>query len=491
METKTVSYKDFGAVGDGYTDDYLAIRNAHEYANEVGAKVVCEAGARYYLGPNGLISCIIKTDVDWTGAEFIIDDSKITLDNESMRAPIFIVEPSLKQFTLPIKSLKKGARELGVKPGVPCLIMLEDKEQRRYIRFGPNANRGVPQSEIILVDAEGRIDENTPPMFDYNEITSHVCIPADEKHVTVRGGHFITVANVTFPKKWIAFERGIKVRRSNTTVVGLKHSVVGDNPYRCAYHGIIVAENSNNILIKDCEFYAMMNTYFKGTDGKNVLIGSYETGGRACNNITWQGCTQSNFFKPDGSLNDAGMMGSNLMKNAKYIDNFVASFDAHTGLYNLYMKGCTVKGMGIQGGGTAILEDVHMYKPYAMHLKCDYGSGWDGDFIFKNMTLEDPDGSDRYYLFRTNWVNHDFGYKVNMPRRVTIENMKIPEGCHITYLRPAFDGHSDVSGDTLSDGSVNNNPVTPTERITVKGEIKPDFSLNEGDFLKYTELVCE
>ena len=489
MQENIVSYKDFGAVGDGYTDDYLSIFKAHEYANSIGAAVVADKGARYYMGPNGRLSCIIRTSVDWTGATFIIDDSKITLEDESMNAPLFIVEPSLERFTLPLESLAKGAESLGVKPGVPCLIMLVDETQRRYIRFGPNANKGVPQSEIILVDADGRIDPDTPPTFEYKNITSHFCIPTDEEPVTLKGGHFITVANATFPKRWVAFERGIRVKRSNTTVEGLKHSVVGDNPYRCAYHGIIVAENSNNILIKDCEFQAMQNTYFKGADGKDVLIGSYETGGRACNNITWQGCTQSNFFNPDGSVNQAGMMGSNLLKNVKYIDNFVGSFDAHTGLYNLYMKGCTIKGMGIQGGGLAVLEDVHMYKPYAMHLKCDYGSGWDGDFVFKNVTLDDPGKTDRYYLFRTHWVNHDFGYKVKLPRRVTVENMKLPDGCHITYLRSFFDGHIDVSADKLIDGSENKNPVAPTELITVIDKEKDlDFRLNDGEFLKHTSL---
>ena len=148
--------------------------------------------------------------------------------------------------------------------------------------------------------------------------------------------------------------------------------------------------------------------------------------------------------------------------------------------------------MGIQGSGLAVLEDVHMYKVYAMHLKCDYGSGWDGDFVFKNVTLEDPEGGERYHLFRTQWVNHDFGYKVTMPRTVTIENLKLPEGCYITYLRKVFDNHADVSGEVLSDGTKNENPVTPTEKITViYTDEKTDFRLNEGDLLKNTSLIFE
>ena len=47
---KTVCYEDFGAVGDGVTDDSAAIRAAHEYANENGLDVVCEGAKTYYIG---------------------------------------------------------------------------------------------------------------------------------------------------------------------------------------------------------------------------------------------------------------------------------------------------------------------------------------------------------------------------------------------------------------------------------------------------------
>ena len=47
---KTVCYEDFGAVGDGVTDDVAAIRKTHEYANENGLDVVCKGAHTYYIG---------------------------------------------------------------------------------------------------------------------------------------------------------------------------------------------------------------------------------------------------------------------------------------------------------------------------------------------------------------------------------------------------------------------------------------------------------
>ena len=39
MEKKYVSYEEFGAIGDGKTDDFDAIAKAHEYANENGYEI--------------------------------------------------------------------------------------------------------------------------------------------------------------------------------------------------------------------------------------------------------------------------------------------------------------------------------------------------------------------------------------------------------------------------------------------------------------------
>ena len=47
---KFVTYEDFGAVGYGKTEDFDAIKRAHEYANENGLDVVCEDAKTYYIG---------------------------------------------------------------------------------------------------------------------------------------------------------------------------------------------------------------------------------------------------------------------------------------------------------------------------------------------------------------------------------------------------------------------------------------------------------
>ncbi len=42
-----IRYEDFGAVGDGKTNDFSAIKRAHDAANETGEGLVATAGKCY------------------------------------------------------------------------------------------------------------------------------------------------------------------------------------------------------------------------------------------------------------------------------------------------------------------------------------------------------------------------------------------------------------------------------------------------------------
>ena len=106
---KTVCYEDFGAAGDGIQNDADAIRAAHAYANEKGLKVVVDSTKTYYI-PKIEKEIIIKTDVDFGTAEFIIDD---TGDMEDRRLSIFNVESDYPKITIDNMPLvKKGQKKI-------------------------------------------------------------------------------------------------------------------------------------------------------------------------------------------------------------------------------------------------------------------------------------------------------------------------------------------------------------------------------------------
>ena len=77
-----VYYSEYGAIGDGVTNDFYAIKKAHEAANELNVPVYAEEGKTYLMSTtadnNGNSYTIpIKTNTDWRGCKFIFDSTNV------------------------------------------------------------------------------------------------------------------------------------------------------------------------------------------------------------------------------------------------------------------------------------------------------------------------------------------------------------------------------------------------------------------------------
>src|SRR6476661_6026372 len=81
-----VSYSDFGAIGDGKTDDFDAIAATHAFANQYHIPVKANSKAKYYIGGKDR-TVSIQTDTDFGDASFIIDDTNVRNRN----LPVFMV----------------------------------------------------------------------------------------------------------------------------------------------------------------------------------------------------------------------------------------------------------------------------------------------------------------------------------------------------------------------------------------------------------------
>ena len=90
-----VNYEDFGAIGDGKTDDIYSIAATHAFANQNGLSVKVKENAKYYIGGKNR-TAIIQTNTNFGNANFIIDDTEV----ENRNTPIFKVSSSLKSFKL-------------------------------------------------------------------------------------------------------------------------------------------------------------------------------------------------------------------------------------------------------------------------------------------------------------------------------------------------------------------------------------------------------
>ena len=90
-----VFYSEYGAVGDGVTDDFDAIIRTHHAANELGKKVSADPGATYYIGGSGR-TAEIQTDTYWGDAKFIIDNTRL----ENRRSYVFTVTSKLPKIDI-------------------------------------------------------------------------------------------------------------------------------------------------------------------------------------------------------------------------------------------------------------------------------------------------------------------------------------------------------------------------------------------------------
>ena len=122
-DNKYVTYEEFGAKGDGVTEDFAAIKAAHDYANEHGLPVKAKDGATYYIHDtriDGVVSEItVRTDTDWGKAEFIIDDSDLSPfnDDKMYTKDIIFVMPDTPTEKIEDEALLASVVKAGLRPG--------------------------------------------------------------------------------------------------------------------------------------------------------------------------------------------------------------------------------------------------------------------------------------------------------------------------------------------------------------------------------------
>lgn len=433
-----VLYSDFGAKGDGKTDDMEAIVAAHEFANEHRLPVKADKGATYYIGGKEL-TAVVQTDTDFRTASFLIDDREVLNHN----APVFLVSSNLAPYKLDgITSLKKNQKKIDIELQGSALITVTDSGTKRYIRFGPNQNSGTSQTDIFLVDKKGNIDKNAPIIWDFDQITDVTALPIDEKTLNITGGNFTTIANQE-ESKYNYYSRNISIQRSNVIVDGLEHRIKGEGEHGAPYNGFLNISNCTDVTVQNTLLTGHKTYQTIGSAGKPVSMGSYDIiVGRALN-VSFINCSQTN------DIDDStywGIMGSNFSKNLLFDRCTFSRFDAHMGVANATIRNSTLGHMGINAIGTGVftVENSIIRGRSLINLRPDYGSTWQGKLIIRDCTFVPSGGRPTgVSLFSgSNSGQHDFGYTCYMPEQIIIENLRIDDSNHPeNYPGPAIFGN--------------------------------------------------
>lgn len=426
LAAKTVTYEQFGAKGDGKSDDRAAIVAAHAHANKIGASVRAKDGAVYFIG-KGAETATVKTDVDFGKAKFIIDD----VDIPKLNSPLFRVEPTGKEFKITeVKSLRRDQKTIGMKLPCACLVHIQDSNIRRYIRLGLNQNNGTAQQETIIVDKNGRIDPSAPLLWDYPEVTAMTAYPIDPKKLTIRGGHFTTIANQR-ESKYTYHTRGFVINRSNVEITSISHDIIGELDHGAPYASFIGIQFACNVTVSDCVLTGHRTYMTIGSAKRPVPMGSYELGVNNSIGVSVVNCRQTN------DINDRrywGIFASNYCKNLLFDKCEFSRFDAHMGVYNATILNSRLGYMGIHaiGAGVFTVENTTVYANEFFELRPDYGSTWEGEFIVRNCRFVPANGRKiaGCLVMGRNSGMHDFGYTCHMPAKIVFDGLEIDDSSH-------------------------------------------------------------
>ena len=348
-----ITYEDFGAVGDGKTDDFDAIIKAHEYANANGLSVFADETATYYIGGADK-TALIMTDTDWSTARFIINDTNV----ENRSSWIFNIAPSKRAVDISdrVSPLKSDALNIGTSLDGTYLVVLTDSNVKRYIRKGANQNSGSNKTDVILADKKGNISPDTPLIWDFDSVTSATAYPVDTEILTVKGGRFTTVAN-NAPSEYNYYSRGILVRRSNTVIDGLYHDIINEGKTGAPYSAFVSLSCCANVTVKDCTFTGHKKYSTIGSAGTSVTMGTYDIGAATVVNAKFINCNQTNDITDNAYW---GIAGTNYCKNLVYDGCALSRFDAHQGVLNATVINSVLGHHGIKliGSGTALIENT-------------------------------------------------------------------------------------------------------------------------------------
>ena len=424
MDGKYLRYEDFGAVGDGVTDDLPAIVACHEEANRTGTPVKATDGARYYIS-NKKMTAYIKTDVDFGSAEFIIDDR----DLEDIHFDVFVVDSDYEGFRPDIKELSAGQKKLGLSHEGNLYVRVFNENHKIFIREGLNMNAGTPVTDCFILDTEGNISPSVD--WDYPVITDAYARRIDDKPITISGGIFTSIANIQesfYNYHW----HGICIRRANVTLSGLRHYVTGEGEHGAPYRSFIYMKETANVTVKDCLLTPHLIYYTESkVPGKPVAMGSYDINSHASVNVSFINVRQSI------DMNDVrywGIFTSNFSKNLYLEGCELSRVDAHQGVTNITVKNCVFghEGLLLIGCGEAYIENTEVRACTFFHLRPDYGAVWNGNVTVKNcywnfreQAYHTPSSKNRTAFVWGNNGTHNFGYICRAPKTINIDGLRI------------------------------------------------------------------
>lgn len=399
----------FGAIGDGVTDDGLAIKACHEYANLRNYNVIYPTNRKFYFKEVSKIP--VLTSVDFNNAELIFDESTT---NVSDTEPIFefpaniYSEHTNDSLVDAIKNkFKKGVKnipELSFKDGQKFVEIYDDNDLI-FARYGVPADTAPrARCDIFRIDDHGNLLDDL--MYNFNGLT-RVVIHNIPPRITVKNTKIETLGSVSVSGLYL--ERNIRVLRSNVIVENIEHTVINDNKNLKRSRGIIHTRNCCDIYIKDSKFPPRL------TDG------SYELSNFMTLNITYDN------VDADSDENEKwGAHVGYLMKNLRVANGSKFNrIDSHLPSMNIEISsGSTIgrKGLTVCGFGLLKIDNIISKAARMVSLRDDYGAFWSGEMEISKVEFI-PAIKEPSLLYAKPILGHDFGVVPVLAKKISMRDI--------------------------------------------------------------------
>ena len=368
-----VSPRDFGAIGDGVSDDTEAVRKAHAAANSIGAKVSYSGIKHMAIQADARI--FINTDTDACGC-------KIKPLNGMVPSPpswgtefnrTFVVsDPDSPVITVTgvttTGSLKKGSI-------TPLKGIIEEPNCYAYL----TAPLQIPNRYMDGTDNYSQSFATSWGGTVYLPLSTD--LSAYQGQLTVsyrRGSKPIKLTNFVLDNHGINHQQFIVIERCNVTIDGFK--VDSDSTSATpTVNALILIYQCANIHINNVDSACQLTE--RPADGTYVMQYRYAA------NVFVSKFKSLGWFTSD-TWN--AVAGDHL--NGLYFSKCqIRRIDVHAGVHNLFIDDTVLSGTGVfygWGGGELRITNCKAINTPLLTSRVDYGGNWFGNMIIDGVTLE-------------------------------------------------------------------------------------------------------